>query len=148
MTTSSLPMTTSLPTTKTLLAAAAGLALAVAGAACSGDTAETEASPDAPAARTTARTQGTDAADARSARLATARFDVDGMTCGGCALATEMSVRKLDGVRSADASYDEATGKGRCTVEYDPDAVTTEAIAAAIEEAGFTPTLKSTNGSG
>ena len=83
-----------------------------------------------------------------SPALATATFDVEGMTCGGCALATEMSVKKLDGVASADAEYDEATGEGRCTVEYDPSAVDTDAIAAAIEEAGFTPTLESTGGSG
>ncbi len=80
--------------------------------------------------------------------LATATFDVDGMTCGGCAVATEMSVKKLDGVASADAEYDEATGEGRCTVEYDPSAVDTDAIAAAIEEAGFTPSLTSTDGGG
>lgn len=136
------------PRTKTLLAAAAGLALALTGAACSGNADESEASTDAREAQTTVRTGETGTADASPAHLATAQFNVDGMTCGGCTLATEMSVKKLDGVKAADASYDESTGEGRCTVEYDPSAVDTEQIAAAIEEAGFTPTLKSTDESG
>lgn len=78
--------------------------------------------------------------------LATARFRVDGMTCGGCALATEISVKKLDGVASADASYDEESGEGRCEVEYDPAAVSTEEIAGAIRKAGFEPTLEDAGG--
>lgn len=82
-----------------------------------------------------------------TARLATAEFSVDGMTCGGCAIATEISVRKLDGVSSVDATFDEATGEGRCSVEYDPEAVGTGAIADAIRNAGFQPTLDRTNGS-
>lgn len=97
----------------------------------------------------TAEGAGAEAAAASGAgevapKLATARFRVDGMTCGGCALATEMSVRKLDGVASADASYDEESGEGRCEVEYDPTAVSTEEIAGAIREAGFEPTLEGT----
>lgn len=128
------------PTTKTLLAAAAGLALALTGAACSGDGGENEAAPEARAAQTTVRTGETGEADASSTRVATARFDVDGMTCGGCALATEMSVKKLEGVKSVDAEYHEEADEGRCTVEYEPSTVDTDAIAAAIEEAGFTPT--------
>lgn len=140
--------TMTVPTTRSLLAAVAALALALTGAACSGDAGESEASTDARQAQTTTRTATTEGADATPARLATAEFAVDGMTCGGCALATEMSVKKLEGVRSADAEYDEEADEGRCTVEYDPSAVGTDQIAAAIEEAGFTPTLKSTDESG
>jgi copper chaperone CopZ len=131
------------PVRKALLAAAAGLALVLSGTACSGDVAESEGVRDVPAEETAARTEGAKTADASTANLATAKFDVEGMTCGGCALATEMSVKKLDGVSSADASYDESTGEGRCTVEYDPSTVGTEQIASAIEKAGFTPTLTS-----
>ena len=65
------------------------------------------------------------------------------MTCGGCALATELAVKDLDGVKSADAAYDEDTGEGRCTVEYDPETVSTERIAGAIRSAGFEPSLRS-----
>lgn len=121
--------TTTLPTKKTLLAAAAALTLALTGVACSAEDGGDEAS--------------TAEADGSAARLATAEFDVDGMTCGGCALATEMAVKKLDGVASVDAEYDEDADEGRCTVEYDPDRVTTDRIAAAIEEAGFSPSLAS-----
>ncbi len=136
--------TISLPTTKTFLAAAAGLALALTGAACSGGTrGADDAAADGREAAPTARAEPAQGADTSQARLATAAFDVEGMTCGGCALATEMAVKKLDGVASADAEYDEATREGRCTVEYDPDRVTTDRIAAAIEAAGFTPTLTS-----
>lgn len=80
----------------------------------------------------------------RSIRLATADFAVEGMTCGGCAIATEMSVRKLEGVASVDASYDEESGQGRCFVEYDPEMLGVDAIAEAIRAAGFEPTLRST----
>lgn len=76
------------------------------------------------------------------AALATARFSVEGMTCGGCALATEMSVRRVDGVSSVTADLGEDGGHGSATVEYDPARTGTEAIAAAIREAGFTPSLE------
>lgn len=132
----------SLPTTSTFLAAAATIALALTVAACSGEGGADSASTDGREAETTARAERAEGADASPARLATATFDVEGMTCGGCALATEMSVKKLDGVESADAEYDEATGEGRCTVEYDPDRVTTDRIAGAIEEAGFRANLR------
>lgn len=83
-----------------------------------------------------------------SVRLATAAFSVEGMTCGGCAIATEISVKKLEGVSSADASYDEESGEGRCDVEYDPARVDTDAIAEAIRNAGFEPTLQATSTDG
>ena len=127
---------------RALLAVAAAFALGLTGAACSGEDG-TAQSADDPKTQTTTGMERTEGAGTPPARLATAEFRVNGMTCGGCALATEMAVKKLDGVRSADASYDEATGEGRCTVEYDPDRVTTERISTAIEEAGFTPSLVS-----
>ncbi len=88
------------------------------------------------------------AADARPAEeaaelpaeLVVAEFDVDGMTCGGCALATEFALKKLDGVVAADASFDEATGEGRCTVKYDPGVVSPEQMVIAITDVGFTAT--------
>lgn len=88
------------------------------------------------------------AADARTAEeaselpaeLVVAEFDVDGMTCGGCALATEFALKKLDGVVAADASFDEATGDGRCTVKYDPGLVSPEQMVIAISDVGFTAT--------
>lgn len=134
-------------TTRTLLAATAALGLGLAGAACSGEADAGTASADAPQARESAGSEGPDAADATPAGLATAEFEVDGMTCGGCALATEMAVKKLEGVESADADYDEAADQGSCTVEFDPSVVDTDRIAAAIRDAGFEPRLRA-NGSG
>lgn len=110
--------------------AAAGLLLA----ACGGGGGEAAMTEDSPAGEEPA------------AELATARFRVDGMTCGGCALATEMAVGKLDGVEDVEASYDDETEEGRCTVEYDASRVTTEEIAGAIREAGFEPTLQGREG--
>ena len=88
------------------------------------------------------------AADARPAEeaselpaeLVVAEFDVDGMTCGGCALATEFALKKLGGVVAAEASFDEATGDGRCTVTYDPGLVSPEQMVIAITSVGFTAT--------
>lgn len=84
--------------------------------------------------------QGTAAVE--GAELATAQFSVEGMTCGGCVLAAEMAVKRVDGVRSVAAHFDEDTHEGRATVEYDPEVAGTEAIAAAIRKAGFTPSLE------
>ena len=72
--------------------------------------------------------------------LVVAEFEVDGMTCGGCVLATEFALRKLDGVVAADASFNEATGEGRCTVKYDPGLVSPEQMVIAITDVGLTAT--------
>lgn len=135
-------MTKESATASNFLVAAAAIALALTGTACSGEGGADAASADAREAEPTTRAERAEGADASPARLATATFDVEEMTCGGCALATEMAVRKLDGVVSADAEYDESTGEGTCTVEYDQDRVTTDRIAGAIEEAGFRATLR------
>lgn len=78
-------------------------------------------------------------AAAEGVEFAVARFSVEGMTCGGCVLATEMAVRLVDGVRSVTAALGEDGKHGSATVEYDPARASTEAIAAAIRKAGFTP---------
>lgn len=101
--------------------------LVVLGAACGGRGGQATPDEDAP--------------EAQPARLATAEFEVQGMTCGGCALAAEVALRKLDGVASADARYDRKTGEGRCTVRYDAGRVRPEQLAGAIEALGFRPTL-------
>lgn len=122
--------------------AAAGLV----GAACGqgSDGGPAGGSPDAAAVgRETSRPESpTPFQGGAPADLAVAEFGVEGMTCGGCALATEMAVRKLDGVASADAEYDDTTGEGSCTVEYDPSVLGTDRIARAIREAGFEPRLR------
>lgn len=81
-------------------------------------------------------------ATVEDADFATAHFSVDGMTCGGCVLATEMAVKRVEGVRTVNATYDEDEGAGSAMVEYDVKRTDTEAIVAAVRRAGFTATLE------
>lgn len=62
---------------------------------------------------------------------------VEGMTCGGCAVAIKMAVRKLDGVVDAEADHK----KGTATVIYEKDTVTVEKIVEAINKTGFKASL-------
>jgi copper chaperone CopZ len=73
--------------------------------------------------------------------LARADFAVERMTCGACAAATRIALEKLDGVEDADASYDDATGKGTAWALYDPAKVTPEEMMEAIRTLGYTPSL-------
>lgn len=60
-------------------------------------------------------------------------YTVDGMTCSHCAASVTREVRRVDGV--SDVRVDVSTGT--LAVEVDR-AVTDEAIAAAVDEAGYT----------
>lgn len=102
--------------------------------ACSDGRAEANASAST-------ATSASTSAEAIPAGLARADFDVAGMDCGGCVIGTRAALRKLDGVQKADASYDDATGKGAAWAVYDPSKVTAERMMAAIRELGYTPTL-------
>lgn len=123
---------------KALLAVIAAGGVALAGAACSGGA-------DGSGASAEGRAEAGSTSRASSARLVTAEFRVEGMTCGGCAMATEMAVEKLEGVESAEAEYLGEEESGRCTVTYDPSALGTSEIAAAIERAGYEPSLTGTS---
>lgn len=72
----------------------------------------------------------------------TSTFDVEGMTCGGCEAGVKLKVKKLDGVTSVEASYDEGTA----VVTYDPEKVTPGQIIAAIEELGYDAELREDDG--
>lgn len=100
--------------------------------ACGGGGAE---SPAPAPSSSTAATGGT--------AIATVEFDVEGMTCGGCATATEVALERLDGVKSAEASYDDESGIGSAVVEFDPDRVSPESMIEAVEAIGFHPTPRS-----
>lgn len=78
---------------------------------------------------------------AEGVQLATACFSVEGMTCGGCALATKMSLTRVEGVSSVTVDLGEDGSPGTARVEYDPTRSDLEAIAEAIRKAGFTPSL-------
>lgn len=56
-------------------------------------------------------------------------------------LGTRAALKKLEGVRNADASYDDATGQGAAWALYDPARTTPERMMATIRELGYTPTL-------
>jgi len=66
----------------------------------------------------------------------TRRFDVTGMTCGGCERALGRAVSRLPGVEQVSASHAEQSA----TVTYDENIVSPEAIAEAIRDAGYQPT--------
>ena len=103
--------------------------------ACSGD--QSAANPSAgvaDASATVAPVEGIPAG------LARADFDVNGMDCGGCVIGTRAALRKLEGVRQADASYDDATGKGTAWALYDPAKISPEQMIAAIGELGYAAT--------
>jgi copper chaperone CopZ len=105
-------------------------------AACSDDRAPANAS-----ARATEEAPMETSVQAVPAGLVRADFDVQGMDCGGCVIATRAALRKLEGIEQADASYDDATGKGTAWALYDPAKVTPERMMEAIRELGYTPTI-------
>jgi len=70
----------------------------------------------------------------------TSIFQVEGMTCGGCEAGVKLAVKRLDGVVSVEASYEEK----RATVVYDGTKVTPQAILKAIEKLGYSARLVET----
>lgn len=91
---------------------------------------------------------GASAASVATAPFQTVEFDVAGMTCRGCATATEIALERLDGVRSAEAAYEDESGAGRAVVEYDPAKVSPERMIETVEAIGYHPTLRSPGGGG
>ena len=67
----------------------------------------------------------------------TLTLHIEGMTCGGCTLATRKVLEKLDGVTKAEVSYEQK----RAVVTYDPSKVTVEQMIAAIATLKYKATL-------
>ena len=65
--------------------------------------------------------------------MSTTVWTVEGMTCGHCVKAVTEEVAAIPGVTEVDVDLD----SGRVTVVADADP-TTEAVAAAVDEAGYT----------
>lgn len=65
-----------------------------------------------------------------SSDTTTVRLRIEGMTCGGCALSARALLRRMEGVETADVSYDE----GIAVVTYDPAAVTPQKMIDALRE--------------
>ena len=61
------------------------------------------------------------------------RFDVEGMHCQSCAMLISMNLDDLAGVTSVDVDY----ANDSVVVEYDPDIVAEDRIAAEIEASGY-----------
>ena len=74
-------------------------------------------------------THGAAAVLAAQADTAQVRFAITGMTCGSCAVTARFALQRLDGVYSAEVSYDSASAM----VRYDPQRVTPAQIAAHLE---------------
>lgn len=73
----------------------------------------------------------------RAVAVDTVTLHVDGMTCGGCTLATRKVLERLDGVTKADVSYE----RKRAVVIYDPSRVTAARMIAAVATLKYTATV-------
>jgi mercuric ion binding protein len=69
----------------------------------------------------------------RRAEPVTATYKVSGMTCDACAANIQTSVGAIDGVVSAQVSFEDGTAE----VTYDPEQVQPEAIEAAVQHMGY-----------
>lgn len=65
--------------------------------------------------------------------MQTLKFDVHGMTCGGCTGSVQRALGKIDGVSHVDVSLK----PGTATVEADTTRVTPGQIEAAISSLGY-----------
>ena len=78
-----------------------------------------------------------DSAAVNAADLETTVLRVKGMTCSGCEVGVKTVVKKLNGIAEVEASYD----KGEARVSYDPSKVKPEEIRTAIEKLGYSAEL-------
>ena len=67
------------------------------------------------------------------AREATTTLNVSGWHCGGCSAATEASLRKVSGVKSAKAEL----GSGTVQVTYDESLAGLADLEKAVQKAGY-----------
>ncbi|HEY4510042.1 MAG TPA: heavy-metal-associated domain-containing protein [Candidatus Paceibacterota bacterium] len=61
---------------------------------------------------------------------------IEGMHCGSCAIGIQMLTSQMDGVKSAEVSYDGKKG----TFEFDSTKVTKDQIVKSIAELGYQAT--------
>lgn len=60
-------------------------------------------------------------------------LNIQGMHCGSCSVGIQMLTSQMDGVKSAEVSYEGKKG----VFEFDPAKVTKEQIIKGIEELGY-----------
>ena len=70
--------------------------------------------------------------------MQTLKFDVHGMTCGGCTGSVQRALSKIDGVSHVDV----ALSPGSATLEADTSRVTPGQIEAAISSLGYQAKLQ------
>ena len=78
-----------------------------------------------------------------SAATKTTTFAVKGWTCGSCASATRIALKKLDGVEDVTTDLD----KMEATVTYDDARIAPEKMVQAIEKLGYKATVKTASAS-
>lgn len=76
-------------------------------------------------------------AAAEAANPKSVTLDVQGMTCGGCAVGVRTLLKRLPGVSKAEVSYETR----RAVVTYDPGKVTVAQMIAAIETLKYKATV-------
>lgn len=74
---------------------------------------------------------------ATAAVVDTVTLHIEGMTCGGCTIATRTVLERLGGVTKAEVSYE----KKRAVVTYDPAKVTVAQMIAAVATLKYTATV-------
>lgn len=65
--------------------------------------------------------------------MKTAIIKIEGMTCGGCVQSVENALNSINGVMTTVVSLPDANA----AVDYDEQRTSPQALAAAVEEAGF-----------
>jgi copper chaperone CopZ len=73
----------------------------------------------------------------RIAEVRKVTLEIDGMTCGGCAVSTRATLLRLPGVAKAEVSL----APGRAVVVFDPAKTSVEKMIAAIKQLGYTATV-------
>lgn len=68
-------------------------------------------------------------------------FDVQGMTCDGCAISIQRALSQLDGVHRVEVSLN----PGSATVTVEPGVVSAAQIEAALDDLGFEAKARSVN---
>ncbi|MEP7057267.1 MAG: heavy-metal-associated domain-containing protein, partial [Caldimonas sp.] len=65
--------------------------------------------------------------------MQTFKFDVKGMSCGGCTSSVQRALSGLDGVQKVDVTLQ----PGSATVEGDPDRITAHKIESTLAAMGY-----------
>ena len=69
--------------------------------------------------------------------MTTQTFAISGMTCGGCVKSVQNALAQIDGVNSVHVGLEQ----NNAVIEFDESKTNTQALAEAIEDAGFDITV-------